>query len=150
MSEAFRNEVHVHGTLAKDPILKYTPSGKCVTNLTILTKYEKFSEFHRIVAWSQLAEKCAQLKKSDFVKVVGRLQTRNWDDKQSGQKRYTTEIVAFQLVIPSEEPAPLTPDATGQKLVETAAKGTAIAKAILSPTTANIHGLEVSDADIPF
>jgi single-strand DNA-binding protein len=143
-----KNEVHLHGSLAKDPLIKYTPTGKCVANLTILTKYEQYTEFHRVVAWEKLAENAEKLHKGDFVKVVGRLQTRSWDDKQTRQKRYATEIVAFQLVIPGDEPAPLTPDAIRQKPAE--AKGKAIAKAILSPTTPNIHGLKVTDDDIPW
>ncbi len=147
----FKNEVHLHGSLAKDPIVRYTPTGKCVANLTVLTKYQDYAEFHRVTAWEQLAEKVAQLKKGDFVKVVGRLQTRSWDDKQTGEKKYITEIVAFQISLPSDAPD-TPPDQT--KPQESRKGGTAAAKAILSPPTSepikNVHGLEVSDADVPF
>lgn len=101
----FKNEVHLHGTLVKDPIIRYTPSGKAVANLVLLTKYEQYSEFHKVVAWEKLAEKVAELKKGAFVKCVGRLQTRSWEDKQIGQKKYITETVAFQISISEEEPA---------------------------------------------
>jgi single-strand DNA-binding protein len=142
-SEAqYKNEVHLAGNLAKDPIIRYTPNGKCVANLTIVTKYEQHSEFHRVVTWEQLAERVAMFKKGQFVKAVGRLQTRSWEDKQSGQKKYLTEIVVFQLVIPADDPPPLTPDAISG--------GTAAARAILSPTKKNIHGQEITDDDIPF
>jgi single-strand DNA-binding protein len=123
MKEAFKNEVHIHGSLVKDPIIKFIPTGKSVTTLTLITKYERFSEFHRIVLWEKLAEKAAEIKKGDFVKVVGRLQTRSWNDKQTGEKKYITEVVGFSVSVPADEPDPLTP---------------------------NIHGVEVSDADIPF
>ena len=142
MNEAFRNEVHVHGTLAKDPILKYTASGKCVANLSILTKYEKYSEFHKVVLWEKLAEKSAEVKKGAFVKVVGRLQTRSWDDKQSGQKKYITEIIAYQIAIPDESTEPTSSPIGGK----------AIAESILSPSAnnPNIHGVTVTEDDIPF
>ena len=146
---AHKNEVHLHGVLAKDPDIRYTPSGKCVANLTLVTRYEKFSEFHRIVLWEVLGEKAATLVKGDFLKIVGRLQTRSWDDKQSGQKKYITEIVAFQAVIPADEVAPLTPDQIG----ESRKGGTAAARSILAPSTAateNIRGVPITDADIPF
>jgi single-strand DNA-binding protein len=131
-----KNEVHLAGCIVRDPVIKYTATGKAVANLTLVTKYEKYSEFHRIVAWEKLAEKAEKITKGDFVRVVGRLQSRSWDDKTSGQKKYITEVVAFQLSIPSEEPAPLTPDATKS--------GTDIARAILRPAK------EASDGDPAF
>jgi single stranded DNA-binding protein len=130
-----KNEVHLAGILTRDPEIKYTSSGKTVAKLSIQTKYKDWSEYHRVVAWEDLAEKAAKFQKGEFVKVVGRLQTRTWDDKQSGLKKYSTEIVAFQVVIPSEEPDPLTPDQTKS--------GTQAARAILSPAKG------ASD-DIPF
>jgi single-strand DNA-binding protein len=143
MNEKFKNEAHVHGLIAKPPTVRYTGTGKCVTTLSIRTQYEKFSEYHRVVCWEALAEKAASRNQGDFVKIVGRLASRSWDDKQTGTKRYTTEIVAYVLTIPSEEQAAaLTPDAIKG--------GTAIARAILRPSEKNIHGLEVSDADVPF
>jgi single-strand DNA-binding protein len=105
----FKNEVVLQGTLAKDPVIKSVGSGKCVANLTLLTKYERYSEFHRIVLWEKLAEQAGKLAKGDFVRVLGRLQTRSWVDQQTSQKKYITEVVGFQLVIPSDEPVPLTP-----------------------------------------
>jgi len=140
MNAAFKNEVHIHGTLAKDPILKYTSSGKCVANLTLVTKYEQFSEFHRVVLWEKLAERSAELKKGDFAKIVGRLQTRSWDDKQSGQKKHVTEVVAFQISVPGDSEQASSP-----------VDGKAIAKAILSPSSQTaIDSRPISDDDIPF
>jgi single-strand DNA-binding protein len=56
------------------------------------------TEWHNIVAWSKLAEICGQyLKKGKLVYIEGRLQTRSWDDKETGQKRYRTEIIANEM-----------------------------------------------------
>lgn len=97
---AYKNETHLTGVLTKDPILRYTASGKAVASLTIVTKYKDSSEFHRVTVWEPLTEKAGQLHKNDFVQIVGRLQTNSWQDKQTGQKKYATDIVAWQLVIP--------------------------------------------------
>jgi single-strand DNA-binding protein len=138
-SKVHRNEVHLAGELAKDPIIRTTPGGKCVANLTVLTKHGQFAEFHKVVAWDGLAEKLTVLKKGAFVKCVGRLHTRSWDDKQTGQKKYLTEIVAFQLVVPGQEPTATAPGG-----------GTAIARALLSPAETNVHGVVIDDPEISF
>lgn len=97
------NKVILLGRLGQDPELKYTPGGAAVCNFSMATteawtdkqgqKQEK-TEWHRIVVWGKLAELCNQyLAKGRQAFVEGRLQTRNWDDKD-GTKRYTTEIMA--------------------------------------------------------
>ena len=97
------NKVILIGNLGRDPELRYTQGGQAVTNFTLATN-ERFSnregekqertEWHRIVAWARTAELCAQyLSKGRTVYIEGRLQTREWEDKE-GQKRRTTEIVA--------------------------------------------------------
>jgi single-strand DNA-binding protein len=97
------NKVIVMGRLGQDPELKYTPGGMAVCNFTVATsdsykdkagqKQEK-TEWHRVVVWGKLAELCNQyLAKGRQVYLEGSLQTRSWDDK-SGQKRYTTEVIA--------------------------------------------------------
>jgi len=142
-----RNEVHLRGILARDPEIRYTPSGKAVANFTIATTYEKRTEWHKCVAWEEHAEKLSEsFHKGDYIRIVGRLQTRSWDDKQAGQKKYVTEVIVFQIATPDDEPAPLTPDPARKS-------GTQAARAILSPAKAtekNAHGVEVSDDDIPF
>ena len=100
-----KNEVHLAGNLAKDPEVRRTTSGKEVANLTVATKYQDRTEYHRVICWERLADRAAKLaKKGDYIKIVGRLQTRSWDDKQTNQKKYMTEVVAFQFVIPEKEP----------------------------------------------
>jgi single-strand DNA-binding protein len=137
-----KNEVHLAGVLTRDPLIKYTPSGKPVANFTLATTYKQYTEYTRCAAWEQLAEILADKHKGDFIKLVGRLQTRNWDDKQSGQKRYTTEVVAFTLSTEEPEP-PLTPDPNRKS-------GTNAARAILAPGDKNIHGVAITNDDIPF
>ena len=97
------NKVILVGNLGRDPELRYTQGGQAVANFTLATT-ERFSnregerqertEWHRIVAWGRTAELCAQyLAKGRSVYIEGRLQTREWEDKE-GQKRRTTEITA--------------------------------------------------------
>jgi len=97
------NKVILIGRLGQNPELRYTPAGAAVANFSLATnekwtdkagnKQEK-TEWHRIVVWNKTAELCNQyLQKGREVYIEGRLQTRQWDDKD-GQKKYTTEIVA--------------------------------------------------------
>ena len=98
------NRVLLIGNLGQDPELRYTQSQMAVATLNIATtdvrtdkegKKVETTEWHRVVVWNKQAENCAKyLAKGRPVFVEGRLQTRSWDDKTSGQKRYTTEIVA--------------------------------------------------------
>src|SRR2546423_168273 len=92
-----KNECHVSGELFRDAEVRYTTSRKAVASLTIVTRHEQYSQYHRVVAWEKLAGKASTLRKGDFVRITGRLQNRSWDDKASGQKKYTTEVVAYQL-----------------------------------------------------
>ncbi|MBI1910286.1 MAG: single-stranded DNA-binding protein [Deltaproteobacteria bacterium] len=97
------NKVILIGNLGNDPEVRYTPANQMVATFNIATT-EKWTgksgepgertEWHRIVVWGKLAEICKEyLSKGRQVYVEGRLQTRQWDDKE-GKKRYTTEIVA--------------------------------------------------------
>src|SRR4051795_7396576 len=98
------NKVILIGNLGAKPELKYLPSGQAVCELRLATT-EKFTdknqqkqertEWHSVVVWGKTGENCAQyLDKGRQVYIEGRLQTRSWDDKNSGEKRYMTEIVA--------------------------------------------------------
>jgi single-strand DNA-binding protein len=103
------NRVMLIGRLTRDPELRYTPSGTAVCNLALATnrygsdpatgERKEFTDYHDVVVWNQgtrkLAETTAQyLQKGRLIYVEGRLQTRSWDDAQSGQKRYKTEVNA--------------------------------------------------------
>lgn len=98
------NKVILVGRLGKDPETRYTPSGQGVCNFSLATdetfkdrngERQKRTEWHRIVLWGKLAEISQQyLKKGMLVYIEGRIQSRTWDDKTTGQKRYATDIVA--------------------------------------------------------
>lgn len=101
------NKVILVGRLGKDPEIRSTPSGTTVAKFTIATD-EKFTdrngekqtrtEWHNITAWGRLGEICGQyLRKGKLVYIEGRIQTDSWDDKESGQKKYRTEIVANEM-----------------------------------------------------
>ncbi|UCG51253.1 MAG: single-stranded DNA-binding protein [Candidatus Latescibacterota bacterium] len=102
------NKVILVGNLGADPQLRYTPNGTAVANFNLATterftnrngEREARTEWHRVVAWAKLAEICSEyLKKGKQVYVEGRLQTRQWED-QSGNKKYTTEVVATNMVM---------------------------------------------------
>ena len=96
------NKVILVGNLARDAELKYTPSGAAVSNFSIATseswkdknsgERKEKTEWHRIVLWGKTAENLSQyLLKGKQIFVEGRLETRQWEDKE-GQKRSTTEV----------------------------------------------------------
>ena len=97
------NKVILIGNLGKDPEVRYTPGGQAVANFTIATnenwtdkqgQKQERTEWHRIVVWGKTAELCGEyLSKGRQVYIEGRLQTREWQNKE-GQKQYTTEVVA--------------------------------------------------------
>lgn len=101
------NKALILGNLGQDPELRYTQSGTPVCTLSVATtevrndregNRQENTEWHRIIVWSKSAENCAKyLTKGSKVFVEGRIQTSSWEDKQTGQKRYTTEIVASSV-----------------------------------------------------
>ena len=101
------NKVILIGNLGRDPEVKYLPSGQAVANFSVATnerwqnkegKTEERTEWHRVVVYGKQAENCGEyLSKGRSVCIEGRLQTREWDDK-NGQKRSTTEVVANRVI----------------------------------------------------
>jgi len=97
------NKVILVGRLGRDPETRYTGSGQAVANFSVATdesykdrngERQKRTEWHRITAWGKLAEICQQyLKKGTMVYIEGRIQSREWQDKE-GQKRTSFDIVA--------------------------------------------------------
>ncbi len=99
----YLNKVFLYGNLTRDPEAKGLPSGGQVVSFSIATnrtykdkmgaKQEQV-EYHNIVAFGRTAEVMAQyLKKGRPVFVEGRIQTRSWDDKETGKKNYRTEVI---------------------------------------------------------
>jgi single-strand DNA-binding protein len=100
------NKVILIGNLGADPEVRFTPGGQAVANFRIATseswndkngQKQERTEWHRIVVWGKLAELCGEyLKKGRQCFVEGRLQTREWMDKEN-KKNYTTEVVATSV-----------------------------------------------------
>jgi single-strand DNA-binding protein len=103
------NKVILIGNLGKDPEVKFTPSGTPVAKITVATnerykdkdgQWQDRTEWHNVVLWQRLAEIAGEyLKKGGKVYIEGRLQTHSWEDKQTNQKKYMTEIVGSDLVL---------------------------------------------------
>ena len=103
------NKVMIIGRLGVDPEMRYTPSGSPVTTFRVATgrqwrdsngENHDETEWFSVVVWNKLAEICNQyLSKGSRVYIEGRLQTRSWEDQQSGQTRYKTEVIANDMII---------------------------------------------------
>jgi single-strand DNA-binding protein len=98
------NKVILVGNLGRDPDVRYTQSGAAVATLALATseswrdkntgEQREKTEWHRVALFGKLAEVAGEyLRKGSQVYIEGQLQTRKWQDQQSGQDRYTTEIV---------------------------------------------------------
>ena len=100
------NSITVVGYLGKDPDTRFTTSGKAVCSFSVATtekwrgddgELKESTQWHQVVVWGKQAEPCGQyLAKGRLVYVEGRIQTRNYEDKD-GVKRYVTEIIARQV-----------------------------------------------------
>jgi single-strand DNA-binding protein len=101
------NKVILIGNLGADPEIRALPSGQMVANLSVATsevyndregQRQERTEWHRVVAYAKTAELAERyLRKGSKVYVEGRIHYRSWDDQQTGQKKYATEIVVNQL-----------------------------------------------------
>jgi single-strand DNA-binding protein len=142
------NKVILVGRLGRDPETRYTSGGQAVCNFTLATdesyrdragERQKRTEWHRIVLWGKLAEISQQyLKKGHLVYLEGRIQTRQWDDRE-GNKRTTTEIVGNVMrMLTSRGEAPAAAAAAAEPEHPPAGPDDSQA------------GPEISDEDIPF
>lgn len=102
------NKAMLIGNLGRDPEMRHTASGSAVCTFSMATneswvkdgERQERTEWHNIVTWDKLAEICERyLSKGSKVYIEGRIQTRSWDDKTTGQKKYMTEIVADQMMM---------------------------------------------------
>jgi len=127
------NKVILIGNLGRDPEVRVTQNGESVTSITVATtdswkdkvsgEKKEATEWHRVVFFRKLAEIAGQyLKKGSQVYIEGSLKTRTWKD-QSGQDRYTTEIVSSEMTMLSsktnttvQSSPPSIPVSTGVKL----------------------------------
>jgi single-strand DNA-binding protein len=162
------NKVMLIGNLGKDPEVKFTPGGMAVAKFTVATnerfkdksgEWQDRTEWHSIVAWQRLAEIVGEyLKKGSKVYIEGRLQTSSWEDKQSGEKKYRTEIIANDLVMLSGrgEGGGGGGDFEGRSSRGSSASGASSGSGASSPydQSAPAHdepaGTTITDEDIPF
>ena len=140
------NKVILIGRLGRDPEVKYTPSGQAVAKFSIATdetykdrngEQQRRTEWHNIVAWRRLAEICGEyLVKGKLVYIEGRIQTRQWEDRE-GNKRNTTEIVAREMKM-------LSPKGEGDRSESSSQQSES------TPAPAPAPSPEITDDDIPF
>jgi single-strand DNA-binding protein len=103
------NKVILIGNVGQDPDIRYTAGGKAVAKLSLATneryrnrsgEWEERTEWHSVVAWQRLAEIIGEyVGRGSRVYIEGRLQTSSWEDRQSGETKYRTEIVAREIVL---------------------------------------------------
>jgi single-strand DNA-binding protein len=102
------NKVVLVGNLGRDPEVRYMPNGNAVANFSLATteswknkqtgEYENQTEWHNLTVFGKFAEMCGQyLKKGAKVYVEGKIRTEKWQDKTSGQDRYSTKIIVSEL-----------------------------------------------------
>lgn len=103
------NKVMIIGNLGADPEMRYTPSGAAMANFNVACnrtwtnrdtgERQEQTEWVRVVLWNRLAETASQyLQKGRQVYIEGRLQTREWEDRD-GNRRWTTEVVAREMLM---------------------------------------------------
>jgi single-strand DNA-binding protein len=143
------NKVILIGNLGRDPEVRYTPSGLAVANITIATSESwkdkqsgenvERTEWHRVVMYQRLAEIAGEyIRKGSKVYIEGRLQTRKWQDKTTGQDRYTTEIIADTMQMLDSKGGSQSDAPAYEKSASSAA----------APQTAPV--MDTFDDDIPF
>ena len=103
------NKVILLGNVGKEPTIQSTPSGTMVANLSMATtdrrkdkdgNWTDDTQWHDLIAFSRTAEIIRDyVKKGSKLYVEGKLQTRSWDDKKTGEKKYRTEIVVNELIM---------------------------------------------------
>src|SRR5476649_512821 len=103
----YLNKALIVGNLTRDPELTAIPSGQKVCKFSVATNRvwkdksgakQESTTYHNVVVWGRQAETSAQyLKKGQQVMIEGRIETRSWDDKTSGEKKYRTEIIADRV-----------------------------------------------------
>lgn len=160
----YLNKAIIIGNLTRDPELKALPSGIQVTSLSLATNRvwkdkagakQEASDFHNVVVFGRQAETSAQyLKKGQQVMIEGRIQTRSWDDKATGEKKYRTEIIAESVQFgPKAGPSTggsfggpsSAPSSTG------ASKSSASSAKVADPVdTIDYPSEDINPEDIPF
>jgi single-strand DNA-binding protein len=150
------NKVILLGNVGKDPEIRSTPGGTMVANFTLATSdrfqdaqgnWQDRTEWHALVAFKRTAEIVRDyVKKGSKLYIEGKLTTRSWEDKETKQKRYKTEIVVFDLSLLSGREE----GAGGAKAASQAANFDQRPPAAADGPDEYSQQAEISDADIPF
>lgn len=150
------NKVTLLGNVGKDPEIRSSANGVMVANLTLATSdrfqdqqgnWQDRTEWHTLVAFKRTAEIVRDyVKKGSKLYIEGKLQTRSWDDKESGAKRYRTEIIVNELVLLSgrEEGAGAAPGGYSRSSFDQRPAAPSSGSDEFAQST------EISDDDIPF
>lgn len=146
----YLNKAMLIGNLTRDPELRSLPSGIKVCTFSVATNRvwkdkngsrQESADYHNVVVFGRQAETVAQyMKKGNSILVEGRMQTRSWDDKNSGEKKYRTEIVADRVQF---GPRGGTPNGGGMS-----SQGGAPAPKATGPQEDNMDQIEYPEEDI--
>jgi single-strand DNA-binding protein len=151
------NKVILLGNVGKDPEIRSTPSGTIVANFTLATSdrqkdaqgaWQDRTEWHNLVAFTRTAEIIRDyVKKGSKLYIEGKIQTRSWDDKESGQKKYRTEIIVNELALLSGREE----GASGGYSRPASSSSAGFDQRPAAPVANDYgHSAEISDDDIPF
>ena len=149
------NKAIIAGNVTRDPELKSLPSGVKITTFSIATnrfwkdattgERKEMAEYHNVVVFGRQAETCAQyVKRGSQISVIGRIQTRSWE--QDGQKKYRTEIIAEDVQFGSRPQTGNSPAGSYSPSSSAPAKS-AEESAIDYP---DADALDINPDDIPF
>jgi single-strand DNA-binding protein len=150
------NKVILLGNVGKDPEIRSTPGGTMVANFTLATSdryqdaqgnWQDRTEWHNLVAFKRTAEIVRDyVKKGSKLYIEGKLTTRSWEDKETKQKRYKTEIVVFDLSLLSGREE----GAGGGRAASSAANFDQRPPASADGPDEYSQQAQISDDDIPF
>ena len=151
------NKVILIGNLGKDPEIKYTQGGMAVAHFSLATNdrvkdkdgnWTDRTEWHNIVLFDRKAEVAGEyLKKGRTVYIEGSIRTNSWDDKETGQKKYKTEIIGSQMVLLG---GPRDGEGGGGYSSGRSGSGRPGADAPEPAASQSPSGAEITDEDIPF
>ena len=149
------NKVILLGNVGKDPEFRATGGGTSVANFTLATSdrfqdaqgnWQDRTEWHNLVAFKRLAEIVRDyVKKGSKLYIEGKIQTRSWDDKETGAKKYRTEIIALDISLLSGRE-----DGGGSSRSSNASSSAGMDQRQPAATDEYSQSAEISDEDIPF
>ena len=148
------NKVTLLGNVGKDPEIRSTAGGTMVANLTLATSdrqkdaqgnWQDRTEWHNLVAFTRLAEIVRDyVKKGSKLYIEGKIQTRSWDDKTSGEKKYRTEIIVNDISLLSGRGEGESSGSYNRS------SSTSYDQRSPAPADDLVQSTEITDDDIPF